>query len=660
MAGLQGSANVARALTSAIAACDATFSATLLHSIRALGGARRHVHVRRPLQANDLQIPDPPGRPAAALSLASCSRAVSTERVNTGSSPVPQDDLLRNGVAELEAGKVDAARRDFRQLLKYDPRNAKAHLALAATFKADARDGDIPKRELAEVGYQQALLFDERNWLAAWRLGVLEIDAGHYDASIEHLSRAFILNRREPAILRDLSRALYLGARFAEAQAVVERALVSLPNDPELLHNAAMISAAAGDSVQAAQLGERFATVARDAGAVAELRQRLGDWRVEHALLMRVKGAGAVASRAPMSVVIADSSVGFPAATRSPFLTGGETEAKSTMLQALPQLPAGAKARMVQIDLMLIRTQEIQSENRGVNLLSGLKANFAASNERSTTRSQGGDGVTTQAVSSTVLRALRIPEVLYSLDIANTGYDRSDVLARPLLVALDGQPANYFVGEQLSIPVSPAGGIGPGTLIDRSIGTEIAITPTFIDDNTVLLSVSASRSFVATNYVPGSNTPVRQTIQRVTTAVVADFEQTVILSGLSEHESRSIKSGVPVLQEIPVLQYLFSGKSEQLFETSVLMVLTPRRVGQTRAATRPEEGSVETTGLTQLKEYFPDLDARITILKQLTRTLPTNAFRKLLSREDVVAEQRQSREEFSRRIGSQLRGLIYF
>ena len=265
-----------------------------------------------------------------------------------------------------------------------------------------------------------------------------------------------------------------------------------------------------------------------------------------------------------------------------------------------------------------------------------------------------------QTGTSTILRSFKIPEVLYSLDIANSGYDRSDVLARPLLVALDGQPANYFVGEQLSIPVNAVGGLSPGTLIDKNIGTEIAITPTFIDDNTVLLSVSASRSFVATNYVPSSNTPVRQTIQRVTTAVVADFDQTVILSGLSEHESRSIKAGVPVLQEIPGLQYFFSTKSEQLFETSVLMVLTPRRVGQTQPASNPAEGTIETTGLTQIADYFPELNTRITILRQLTRTLPTNAFKRLLSREDVVAQQRQSRDEFARRVGNQLRKLLYF
>ena len=597
----------------------------------------------------------------ACMSTSACTSAVSGNQGSADSSPEPQDGLMRRGVNALADGGVEDARRYFRQVLKYDPRNAKAHLALATTFEADALDGDVPKRDLAEVGYQQALQFDERNWLAAYRLGVLEMDAGQYSASIGHLSRAAILNRREPAILADLARALYLDGMFAEAQGVAERALAETPNDPAVLRNATMIAAATGDSAHVKEWSARYASLTTDANAVAELRQRLDDWRVEHARQDRADATVAGAGVAGMARGAVDTvGGGFPAVTRSPFLTPGETEAKSTMLQALPQLPAGAKARMVQIDLMLIRTQEIQSDNRGVNLLSGLKANFSASSDRSTAIADAADGTRTQTGTSTVLRSLKIPEVLYSLDIANTGYDRSDVLARPLLVALDGQPANYFVGELLSIPVSSAGGLAPGTLIDKSIGTEIAVTPTFVDDNTVLLSVSATRSFVATNYVPTANTPVRQTIQRVTTAVVADFDQTVVLSGLSEHESRSIKAGVPLLQEIPGVQYLFSTKSEQLFETSVLMVLTPRRIGQTQAATNPADGAVVTTGLTQLSEYFPELDQRITVLHQLTRTLNHNTFRKLLSREDVTVDKRQSRTEFTRRLANQLRGLLYF
>lgn len=553
----------------------------------------------------------------------------------------------------MAEGRVDEARGYFKQILKYDPRNAKAHLALATTFEADALDGNTQKRDLAEVGYRQALVFDERNWLAAYRLGVLELEGGKYSASIDHLARAAVLNRSEPAILGELARALYMREKFPAAMAVVERALQATPDDADLLRTAAMIAGAAGDSAQALRWSTRFRTVSSDAGSSTELGRRLDDWRLEYSRAARVTAFAARPDTAA-SPVAPDGSSGMTPASRSPFLIPGGTEAKSTMLLPLPALAAGARARMVQIDLTLIRTQEIETDTRGVNLLAGLRANFGRSDERTITRGEAADGTHTQTMSGSVLRTLKIPEVLYSLDIANTGYDRSDVLARPLLVALDGQPANYFVGEELSIPVSVSN-LGPGTLVDKSIGTEIAVTPTFLDDNTVLLSVSASRSFVATNFQPGANTPVRQTIQRVTTAVVVDFDQTVILSGLSEHEARVIKSGVPILGEIPLLQYLFSTKTSQLFETSVLMVLTPRHVGETRPAAGGDAGTIETAGLRQLWQYFPELDNRITILEQVTRTLQHNGFRSLLSQEDVVARHRQSRESFWRRIAKQLR-----
>ena len=561
---------------------------------------------------------------------------------------LPGESLLRHGVAAMGEGRVEQARGDFRQVLKYDPRNARAHLALATTFEADALGGDTQKRDLAEVGYQQALLFDPRSWLAAYRLGVLEIDAGHYPASIEHLSRAAILNRREPAIFGQLARALYMQGMFPSAQAVVEHALAAAPNDPALLQNAAIIAAADGDSAQAVEWSRQYRLQSRDPQSIALLDRRLDDWRLEHARSARVDSAASRVGNASPRRTAADTMKGMPAAMRSPFLVPGSTEAKSTMLVPLPSLPAGATARMVQIDVTLIRTQEIESSSRGVNLLAGLRANFGTA-----------AGETSPTTASAVLRTLRIPEISYSLDIANTGYDRSDVLARPLLIALDGQPANFFVGEELSIPVS-VGGLSPGSLVDRSIGTEIAITPTFLDDNTVLLSVSASRSFVATNFQPDANRPVRQTVQRVTTAVVSDFDQSVILSGLSEHELHRVKSGVPVLGELPVIQNLFSTKSEQLYETSVLIVLSPHRVGQTRPASSPSEGTIEVVGLTQLSDYFPQLVNRIGILQQLSRTLEHTGFRALLSLEDVVAIQRSERDSFTGRMAKQLRDLFAY
>ncbi|HEY4646573.1 MAG TPA: hypothetical protein VIH25_09875 [Steroidobacteraceae bacterium] len=62
----------------------------------------------------------------------------------------------------------------------------------------------------------------------------------------------------------------------------------------------------------------------------------------------------------------------------------------------------------------------------------------------------------------------------------------------------------------------------------------------------------------------------------VSANVLLKMGQTLILSGLSEREIQRASSGVPVLKDIPVLQYLFSQKTTLDFTTSVLILITPR------------------------------------------------------------------------------------
>jgi Flp pilus assembly secretin CpaC len=52
--------------------------------------------------------------------------------------------------------------------------------------------------------------------------------------------------------------------------------------------------------------------------------------------------------------------------------------------------------------------------------------------------------------------------------------------------------------------------------------------------------------------------------------------QTLILSGLTEREVQSSSDGVPVLKDIPGIQYLFNNTSKLNYTSSVLILITPR------------------------------------------------------------------------------------
>ena len=64
---------------------------------------------------------------------------------------------------------------------------------------------------------------------------------------------------------------------------------------------------------------------------------------------------------------------------------------------------------------------------------------------------------------------------------------------------------------------------------------------------------------------------------QVSANVVVTEGDTLILSGLSEKEISSTRDGVPLLQDIPALQYIFSNERDYKLQKSILILITARK-----------------------------------------------------------------------------------
>ena len=95
----------------------------------------------------------------------------------------------------------------------------------------------------------------------------------------------------------------------------------------------------------------------------------------------------------------------------------------------------------------------------------------------------------------------------------------------------------------------------------------------------------------------------------------------MILSGLSQRESRKGRSGVPILRDIPILKYFFSTETLLQTDTAVIILLTPRDaafwdernrkaseefVEMRRAFIRARQGTQE--DMRRFRERYPDWD----------------------------------------------------
>ncbi|MHB8151165.1 MAG: hypothetical protein ACYDIB_13505, partial [Desulfobulbia bacterium] len=254
---------------------------------------------------------------------------------------------------------------------------------------------------------------------------------------------------------------------------------------------------------------------------------------------------------------------------------GSSTSSDATeKLTALPSPCKGiALPRMAVVDVTIVRTQVTTGYTNGVNLLDGLKIVLNGSWERkSTSNSDPNDDIR----STTVMRSLGLPAagISYSLNIFNAGDTVADVIARPSLLALDRTPATFFSGSTISVALEGEYG---GSLSDKNIGVSLSVTPTFIDDDRLLLAVKGARSFIEPAQFDGFQEALTSANNIVSTNVIMRFGETLILSGLREREFINGKHGVPLLRDVPVVQYLFSTNEEYDYSHHVLILLTPRK-----------------------------------------------------------------------------------
>lgn len=258
---------------------------------------------------------------------------------------------------------------------------------------------------------------------------------------------------------------------------------------------------------------------------------------------------------------------------------GGTSGDQTLYLEPLPSPCQGqGLPPMAMIDAVLIRTVDSSSTSHGVNLLQGLQIFGGA--QRTTTTGQMPINASVMGVGSATSATLDSVSglITYSMNIANAVSSSSQVVAKPTLTALDRIPSTFYSGQVQTVGLN-GGGVSGAQVSNVPTGTSLSVTPTFIDEDTMMLAVKVSRSFIdSTSPVGGFSAGISTQNHNVTANVKIRFGQTLILDGLTDREYDKNKNGVPVLQDIPIIQYLFSNVTKSLYSENVIVLVTPRRV----------------------------------------------------------------------------------
>jgi type IV pilus assembly protein PilQ len=167
----------------------------------------------------------------------------------------------------------------------------------------------------------------------------------------------------------------------------------------------------------------------------------------------------------------------------------------------------------------------------------------------------------------------------------------SDVEAEPQVSVLDNREARILVGERTPIRVidANAGGGGGGgggggaggqqqgfapqaTVRIEETGIGLRVTPHVTEGNKIRLTLRAERSAAE---IAESDIGLIFRTQEAESQVLVDDGETVVIGGLTVTERTEVRSGIPLLMDLPVVGRFFRTNREQQIQRDLMILVTP-------------------------------------------------------------------------------------
>ncbi|MEL6829533.1 MAG: type II secretion system secretin GspD [Pseudomonadota bacterium] len=168
----------------------------------------------------------------------------------------------------------------------------------------------------------------------------------------------------------------------------------------------------------------------------------------------------------------------------------------------------------------------------------------------------------------------------------------SRVLSKPFNMTLDNGTSQLVVGQEIPITTGEVLGdsnSNPFRTVQREkIGIKLEVTPRISSDDTVRLDIYQEVSSIpASGIISGSE--IIFNTREITTSVLADDRDIIVIGGLIEQTESEIRDQVPVLGDIPVVGNLFRSDAVERRRTNLMVFIRPTII-------RNAEDAQEATG----------------------------------------------------------------
>ncbi|WP_103663902.1 type II secretion system protein GspD [Gracilimonas amylolytica] len=152
------------------------------------------------------------------------------------------------------------------------------------------------------------------------------------------------------------------------------------------------------------------------------------------------------------------------------------------------------------------------------------------------------------------------------------------VLATPSIKVVDGEEGNIQVGQDFSIKQRDIAGNVTDNFV--STGTILTVTPQIItqeDTSFIYLNLEVERSTAQPDVV----STIINKQEATTSAILLNGESTYV-AGLYRTEETTVRRGIPLLKDVPLLKYIFGFNSKDYLENELIIIVQAELVEPVR------------------------------------------------------------------------------
>ena len=151
---------------------------------------------------------------------------------------------------------------------------------------------------------------------------------------------------------------------------------------------------------------------------------------------------------------------------------------------------------------------------------------------------------------------------------------KANIISNPRITTVDNREAKILVGQKIPLIVQDVAGNPLSQL--QTIGIQLRVTPHLTQDKKIIMDLHPEVSDLSTQSTVQGGVIINTS--EADTRVMVDDGQTAVIGGLIRTNDSSIRRGLPVLKDIPLIGALFRTTDSVRQNRELIIFVTPRLV----------------------------------------------------------------------------------